>query len=166
MKSIFGWESQYEFEFILSISGINHTGDSMEKHIGSCRCGDIEFCFDNDPINSTFCYCKDCQALTGSDKWFGLWVPRENFSFTKGIPSSYTRSGDSGKEVHYHFCSICSTALCAEITAGNFYSVSATSLKNNNFTPKMSIYASSAPSWATFPNNVPKFDILPPGMAG
>ncbi|QPB83523.1 hypothetical protein CWC22_011195 [Pseudoalteromonas rubra] len=138
----------------------------MEKHIGSCRCGDIEFCFDKDPINSIFCYCKDCQALTGSDKWFGLWVPIENFSFTKGTPSSYTRSGGSGKEVHYHFCSTCSTALCAEVTAGNFYSVSATSLKHNNFTPKMSIYASSAPSWATFPDNVPKFDILPPGMAG
>jgi hypothetical protein len=138
----------------------------MEKHIGSCRCGGIEFYFYNDPINSIFCYCKECQAFTGSDKWFGLWVPKDNFKFTKGTPSTYTRAGDSGKDVNYKFCGTCSTALCAEVTAGNFYSVSATSLKNNKFNPKMSIYASSAPSWAIFPNDVPKFDTLPPGMGG
>lgn len=136
----------------------------MNKHIGSCRCGDIEFCFSNDPTNSIFCYCKECQALTGSDKWFGLWVPKDNFKFIKGDPSMYTRSGNSGKDVNYQFCGSCSTVLCAEVTAGNFYSVSATSLKNNKFNPKMSIYVSSAPSWATFPNDMPKFDILPPGM--
>ncbi|WP_086932642.1 GFA family protein [Agarilytica rhodophyticola] len=138
----------------------------MEKYIGNCSCGDIEFRFDNDPINSIFCYCKECQALTGSDKWFGLWVPRDNFKFTKGTPLVYTRVGSSGKEVNYHFCGMCSTVLCAEVTAGNFYSVSATSLKDNKFTPKMSIYASSAPSWAVFPGGLPKFDKLPPGMGG
>ena len=134
------------------------------KNTGICRCGDIEFCFDNDPINSIFCYCKECQALTGSDKWFGLWVPKDNFKFTKGTPSMYTRVGDSGKDVNYLFCKNCSTVLCAEVTAGNFYSVAATSLKNNRFAPKMSIYTSSAPSWAIFPDDVPKFDILPPRM--
>ncbi|WP_434341033.1 GFA family protein [Motilimonas cestriensis] len=138
----------------------------MEIHTGSCRCGDIEFCFYNDPINSIFCYCRECQALTGSDKWFGLWVARDNFEFTKGAPSTYTRAGNSGKDVNYKFCGTCSTALCAEVTAGNFYSVSATSLKNNKFNPKMSIYASFAPPWAIFPVDVPKFDALPPGLRG
>jgi hypothetical protein len=91
-------------------------------------------------------------------------VSKDNFKLTTGTPSSYTRVGDSGKEVNYLFCDTCSTALCAEVTAGDFYSVSATSLENNKFTPKMSIYVSSAPSWAIFPSDVPKFEILPPGM--
>jgi hypothetical protein len=138
----------------------------MEEYIGSCRCSEIEFYFDGDPINSIFCYCKECQVLTGSDKWFGIWVPKDNFKLTKGTPSIYTRVGDSGKHVNYLFCSTCSTVLCAEITAGNFYSVSATSLKYDTFTPKMSIYTSSAPPWAIFPEDVPKFGILPPGMGG
>ena len=87
----------------------------MEKYIGNCSCGDIEFCFDNDPINSIFCYCKACQALTGSDKWFGLWVPRDNFKFTKGTALSHTRVGDSGKEVNYYFCGTNQTALLEEV---------------------------------------------------
>ena len=136
----------------------------MEIHLGRCHCGDIQFQFDCEPINSIFCYCKECQVLTGSDKWFGHWVPKDNFKFTKGIPSKYTRTGDSGKDVNYLFCNTCSTVLCAEVTAGNFYSVSANSLKNNIFSAKMAIYALSAPPWAVFPDDVPKFDILPPGM--
>lgn len=152
--------------FTLSSSGYYQTGGNMERHSGGCRCGDIEFYFDKDPINSIFCYCKECQALTGSDKWFGLWVPEGHFRFTKGTPSTYARVGDSGKDVNYLFCRNCSTVLCAEVTAGNFYSVSATSLKNNKFNPKMSIYASSAPSWAVFPDDVPKFEFIPPGMRG
>lgn len=138
----------------------------MERHLGNCRCGDIEYYFDDDPINSIFCYCKECQALTGADKWFGLWVAKADFKFTEGTPSTYTRVGDSGKEVHYLFCSTCSAVLCADVTAGNFYSVSATSLKNNKFVPQMAIYVSSAPRWATFPDGLPKFDILPPRMEG
>lgn len=138
----------------------------MKNHTGRCRCGDVEFYFDVDPINSIFCYCKECQRLTGSDKWFGLWVPKDHFKWLKGTPTTYTRIGDSGKAVNYQFCGTCSTVLCAEVTAGHFYSVSATSLKNNAFSPKMSIYTHSAPSWAIIPNDVPRFDILPPGMGG
>ncbi|MGB1092952.1 MAG: GFA family protein, partial [Oceanobacter sp.] len=134
----------------------------MKEHVGSCRCGNIEYRFKEDPINSVFCYCKECQSLTGSDKWFGLWVSRENFSITKGTPSRYSRVGNSGKDVHYLFCDLCSTAVCADITVGNFYSVSANTLENNTFRPRMSIYAASAPSWALFPEDIPKFDVLPP----
>ncbi len=32
----------------------------------------IEYYFDDEPINSSFCYCRDCQKITGSDKFFGL----------------------------------------------------------------------------------------------
>ncbi len=136
----------------------------MEKHIGSCRCGDLEFHFKGEPLNTIFCYCEECQKLTGSDKWFGLWVPRANFEITKGAPLTYSRVGDSGAEVVYLFCGTCSTVVCAEVTAGDFYSVSATSLKLNPFPPKMAIYVSSSPTWAVLPEDVPNFDILPPGM--
>lgn len=138
----------------------------MEKHIGKCACGKIEYCFDGEPVNSAFCYCHECQKHSGSDKWFGLWVPVEQFKFTKGTPATYTRLGDSGKKVHHKFCSDCATTLCVDVTVANFYSVSATTLCNNPYTPKLAIYTASAPEWAVFPQEVPKFDILPPEMGG
>jgi len=139
---------------------------NMENHEGKCNCGNIKFSFEGDPINTVFCYCKECQSLTGSDKWFGLWVPKDKFKITKGSPSSYTRIADSGHEVHINFCGNCRTTVCAEITVANFYSVPATALSGHSFTPNMSIYAASAPEWAVFPEGIPKYDVLPPGMGG
>ncbi len=139
----------------------------MNKNEGNCSCGAIEYDFEGEPLNSVFCYCRECQATTGSDKWAGFWVPVEKFSYTKGTPKIFTRIGDSGKKVNINFCKDCGTTLCAEVTVGNFFSVAASTLKDSNtFSPKMSIYASSAPNWAVFPEGVPKFDILPPGMGG
>ena len=138
----------------------------MEKHIGKCSCGKIEYCFEGEPINSAFCYCHECQTHTGSDKWFGLWVPIDKFKFTKGTPSIFTRLGDSGKDMHHKFCADCGTNLCVEVTVANLYSVAASTLSNNNeYTPNMLIYTASAPKWAVFPEGIPKFDILPPEMS-
>ncbi|WP_163832044.1 hypothetical protein [Spartinivicinus ruber] len=49
----------------------------------------------------------------------------------------------------------------------DFYSVAASTLKDNStFAPKMAIYTASAPSWAVFPEGIPKFDVLPPEVSG
>jgi len=136
----------------------------MAKHVGKCGCGNIEFSFEGDPINTAFCYCHECQKHTGSDKWFGVWVPTDRFEFTKGKPSTYTRKGDSGEDMHHKFCSECGSTLAVNVTVGNFYSVAASTLSDCKFTPAMAIYTKSAPKWAVFPEGVPKFDILPPGM--
>ncbi len=136
----------------------------MKKHVGQCACGNIEYCFEGDPINTAFCYCSECQKHTGSDKWFGLWVPTEKFKFTKGDPSTFTRIGDSGKKMNHQFCGNCGTTLAIEVTVGNFYSVAAPTLNDNTFTPNMAIYTASAPTWAVFPEGIPMFDILPPNI--
>ena len=139
----------------------------MKNYKGQCSCGKVEYCFEGEPINSAFCYCHDCQTHTGSDKWFGLWVLAENFRFIKGKPAVFTRVGDSGKAVHYNFCSHCGTTLLVDPTVVDFYSVSApTVTTKNSFSPKMAIYTTSASEWAVFPKGVPKFDTLPTGMGG
>lgn len=135
----------------------------MAEYTGKCGCGNVEYLFEGEPLNSAFCYCKECQVHTGSDKWFGLWVPINKFKFTKGLPSNYTRQGDSGKDMNYQFCADCGATLCVEVTVGGFYSVAASTLDDSSmFSPKMAIYVSSAPEWAVFPEDIPKYDILPP----
>ncbi len=138
----------------------------MENHTGQCGCGELQYSFEGDPINTAFCYCSECQKFTGSDKWFGLWVPKDKLRFTKGEPSTYTRLGDSGKDMHHKFCAKCATTICVEVTVGNFYSVAASSMDDCQYRPSMAIYTASAPEWAVFPEGVPKFDQLPPGMGG
>jgi hypothetical protein len=137
----------------------------MEVRNGSCGCGELKYSVEDEPINTVFCYCKECQIHTGSDKWFGAWFPKEKFKITEGIPSIYTRKGNSGKDMNHMFCPNCGVMVAAEVTVGNFYSVGVSTLhKVSGLTPSMAIYTSSAPSWAVYPEGVPKFDILPPGM--
>ncbi len=138
----------------------------MKIYKGQCSCGQLQFQFEDEPFHSAFCYCRSCQIHTGSDKWFGLWVPTGKFKFITGKASCFTRKGDSGKDLNSLFCPDCGTTLCAEVTLGNFYSVSASSLTEpHNLTPQMLIYTESAPNWAVFPDNVPKYDTLPKNVA-
>jgi hypothetical protein len=138
----------------------------MKHKTGRCGCGQITYAFSNEPINTVFCYCKQCQIHTGSDKWFGVWVQKANFVFMKGIPSVYSRTGDSGQETKYHFCQHCGTTVCAEVVVGNFYSLSASTLdKADDLVPAMLIYTAYAPKWATIPQNIPAYDILPPFLS-
>lgn len=66
--------------------------------------------------------------------------------------------------MNHRFCSECGCTLAIEVTVGGFYSVAAPTLIENKFSPNMVIYAASAPKWAVFPEGVPRYDILPPGM--
>ena len=135
----------------------------MSTNYGRCDCGNIEYEFQDDPINTVFCYCKTCQLHTNSDKWFGVWVPFNKFKFIKGTPSSFTAIGDSGKETHRLFCGDCATPIGLKCDGFDLYSLSASTIEGGKaLRPKMLIYTSVAPDWATFPKGVPKYDTLPP----
>lgn len=139
----------------------------MNKTLGKCTCGELEFECEGDPINSVFCYCPSCQRLTNSDKWFGVWYSKNNMHLLKGEPRVFTRKGDSGKNMEHMFCRTCGTTIAAFCEAGDFYSVAASCLNiGQALLPKMLIYTSQAASWAHFPSDIPKFDILPPRMGG
>ncbi len=134
------------------------------KH-GKCACGNIEYSYEGDPINIAFCYCKDCQVHTGSDKFFALWVPKDGLQVDKGEPAVFTRLGDSGKPMHHHFCKDCGVTVYIDVTVVNMISIAAVTLDNNeNLKPAMAIYTASAPKWAVLPEGIPLFEKLPPGI--
>ncbi len=133
---------------------------------GSCQCGQVVFEFSGEPINQVFCYCTDCQARTGSDQWFGIWVPSENFSFVgETEPTKYTTLDDSGGDIHCHTCPHCGVSLSVEFTSGGFHTVAAGTIHDNGeFRPKLAIFTASAPAWALIPDDIPVFDRMPPDM--
>ena len=135
---------------------------------GSCQCGQVRFEFTGEPINQVFCYCTDCQKRTGSDQWFGIWVPSENFSFTgETKPAAYTTHDDSGGDIHCHTCPNCGVSLSVEFTRAGFHTVAAACIDGNGeFQPKLAIFTSSAPDWALIPTDIPVFDRFPPEMGG
>ena len=135
---------------------------------GSCQCGEVRFEFSGEPINQVFCYCTDCQVRTGGDKWFGIWVPSQNFQYVGDTaPTTYTTQADHGGEIHCHTCPNCGVSLSIEFAFAGFHTVAAPCIEGNGeFKPNMAIFASSAPEWAILPTDIPVFDRLPPEMGG
>ena len=133
---------------------------------GSCQCGQVRFEFTGEPINQVFCYCTDCQTRTGSDKWFGIWVPSDNFRFTgETEPAAWTTKDDAGADIHCHTCPVCGVSLSVEFTSAGFHTVAASNIEGNGeFSPRMAIFASSAAKWAILPSDIPVFDRFPPEM--
>jgi len=133
-----------------------------EVSSGCCRCGDVQFEFTGDPVGSIYCYCTECQRRTGSDKFFGAWVPSPNFRVVKGEPTRYERETDLGNFMDHYFCPRCGTNLFVVAENAGIHVVYVTALdKPLDLVPDMLLFTASAPDWAMFPEGVPSFDGMP-----
>ncbi|WP_234493811.1 GFA family protein [Vibrio maritimus] len=129
---------------------------------GGCQCGKVRYEVKGEPMNQMFCYCSDCQERTGGDKWFGVWYSHDNFKFTGAETKIYTRKGSTGADVHNHFCPDCGVTVCADITAGNLFTINGPSFDSSaHLAPKMAIFTASAPNWAVLPSDIPIFKTFP-----
>lgn len=83
------------------------------KHESSCSCGQLKLSYEGDITRTTICHCLACQKRTGSV--FGV-VTRLEKSKTKiaGESTVYTRIGDEGNEIKFHFCPKCGSTVYYE----------------------------------------------------
>ena len=80
----------------------------MKKLSGGCSCGAVRFAI-NDYLYVLMCHCDACKKRTGSA--YGLSVMTDTQAELVGETKTYTRSGESGKPVHYEFCPQCGTTV-------------------------------------------------------
>ena len=82
----------------------------MKVH-GACHCGDIAFEAEVDENKVTICHCTDCQVLTGTAYRTTVPAPAATMSFLRGTPTTYVKTGDSGRQRVHGFCGRCGTPL-------------------------------------------------------
>ena len=82
----------------------------MKVH-GQCHCGDIAFEADVDASAVTLCHCTDCQVLTGTAYRTTVRAPAAGFVLLRGQPTTYVKTGDSGRQRVHGFCGRCGTPL-------------------------------------------------------
>jgi len=133
-----------------------------KKMTGGCACGAIRYEFDQEPLNTVFCYCKDCQRAAGSDKFFSLILIADCFQLTKGTPTSYKTIAASGNELERFFCPKCGSTLFGKSQALGVVGLAAASLDEpNTYQPKIAIFTASAPQWAVIPDSLPQYPAAP-----
>jgi len=81
----------------------------MTRRAG-CACGALEaFCPDM-PLRISLCHCLQCQRRTGSTYGVAAFFAREDVRIS-GQSTLYSRPGDSGHAVKFHFCPACGSTV-------------------------------------------------------
>lgn len=133
------------------------------KHEGSCHCGKTKLSFAAEPELTFICHCNDCQKTTGSPFSVELMVSSDTFR-SDGELSTYTVTGDSGKQVHRRACLHCNSGLFLECDADPGYIfVKAGALLDSSWVePEMHIYTAAKQPWVKLADDLPHFEQAPP----
>ena len=127
---------------------------------GGCRCGQLRFEIAAEaPIAARVCWCRDCQ-------YFGAGAGTANATFARaavtvtGEVRKFTSKADSGAVMHRGFCPTCGTPVFSEAEPRpHLMIVRVGALDQSEIgKPHASIWIRSAPSWACFDPELPRFE--------
>jgi hypothetical protein len=132
---------------------------------GGCRCGSIRYECAADFIAMSFCYCRDCQRLSGSAFGTFVLIPPGSMRLQKGQPRRHAGMTDDGRLMTREFCGECGSPLFA--WTENIFAITAGSLDEPSvLKPSMAIWVNSAQPWAPIPGHLERFTKNPPISSG
>lgn len=115
---------------------------------GRCHCGAVNIEVPHAAMFTFSCHCSDCRKLSSGGRLLGHGTSLAAVKVT-GDMSIYTYQGDSGKDVHLHFCPLCSTQIYGVPTAHPDMAAVRASLLDNEaeFAPMQFIFTDEAYDW-------------------
>lgn len=124
-----------------------------------CSCGQLTLEADGDPIRISMCHCLECQRRTGSVFGAQARFPRENVRIA-GASTRYTRKGDSGGTIQFHFCPTCGSTVYYELAAvPGAIAVALGAFGDPTFpAPRISVYEARKHAWVGLPDGVEHMD--------
>jgi hypothetical protein len=127
----------------------------MSHHVASCCCGALKVTCAAEPVRVSICHCLECQRRTGSA--FSYNARFDGAAVTvEGPSATYTRQGDSGKMLHFHFCPACgSTVYWLLDAAPGVMAVAAGAFADPSFmAPRVSVYEQRKHNWVQLPDTI------------
>lgn len=122
----------------------------MTRRRASCSCGGLHLTCEGEPMRISICHCSSCQRRTGSVFGAQARFPRAQVSDITGRSRQFTRAGDSGNAITFHFCPDCgSTVYWEPGLAPDLIAVAVGAFADPFFpVPRHSVYESTRHSWA------------------
>jgi len=125
---------------------------------GGCACGAVRYECGAEPLFSVNCHCRDCQRETGSAFAPILAVLKSAFTLTRGKPTVFELTADSGQKTRRFFCAECGSPLFGEPgSRPDIVTIRVGSLDDpSGFQPSQDIYTASAQPWDYMNPTLPK----------
>ena len=119
------------------------------QRTATCCCGDLSITTDEEPIKVSACHCRSCQKRTGSAFSVAVFFP-EAAVIASGVSASYSRLGDSGFPVEFHFCRRCGSTIYwyPEFRPG-WVGVAIGCLDDRSLSPTQAVYEDDRMQWVT-----------------
>ena len=135
----------------------------MPEMTGGCRCGQIRYKANAEPVFTGVCHCKDCQKQSGTAFNIVVAVPQSAMSI-QGSPKTFSVTADSGKQNVSRFCPNCGSTILSEPGALPGVAVlRAGTLDDTSWLkPSMEIFCDSAQSWIQLGGGMQRFPKMPP----
>jgi hypothetical protein len=129
---------------------------------GRCFCGAVRFQFDEPPIATRACWCRDCQYLSSGNASINAIFRTRSFKLT-GTVGEYVSTADSGNTMRRRFCPKCGTQLFSEaLSRPELIVVRAGALDDPEIgRPASFIWTASAPDWGLVDKDLPGCDGQP-----
>ncbi len=124
------------------------------KITGGCHCGHVTYEAEIAPETVRICHCPDCQRLTGTAFRSNVASVPGSFALTRGAPTIYIKTAESGNQRCQAFCPQCGTPLYSTSPGPNPGEVYRLTLGGINEraelpAPGQQIWCRSALSWST-----------------
>ena len=133
---------------------------------GGCLCRAVRYRSTAEPIVARVCWCRVCQYIGAGGGTVNVCFPSAALTVS-GAVSDFSMVADSGNVAHRRFCPQCGTPLFSASEARpHLVFVRAGTLDDPELArPAMSIWTSSAPSWACLDPHLPRVERQPPPAA-
>lgn len=122
----------------------------MTTRHAACACGRIRLDCVGDPVRVSVCHCLACQQRTGSVFGAQARFRRDQVLTAEGVATRFTRTGDSGATITFHFCPACGSTVYWEVPAlPDFVVIAVGAFADPAFpAPTVSVYEDRQHPWA------------------
>ena len=133
----------------------------MSERTGSCLCGQVQYRLNAEPVAARICWCRDCQRIAANGTVNAIF-PSAAIEVT-GELATYTRTAESGNEVHRRFCPQCGCHMLADSSGRPGLTVVrvGTLDEASSVAPSANIWSTSAPAWACLDETLERIDQQP-----
>ena len=127
----------------------------MTSQTASCCCGQLRVVCEGPPMRVSLCHCLECQKRTGSLFGVAARYRIENVKF-EGRAKSWSRRGDEGNLIEFHFCPECGSNVWWQIEAHpDIVAVAAGNFADPDFPmPMRSVYQHRRHPWLELPERI------------
>lgn len=124
---------------------------------GGCLCGAVRYEIEAEPLVVRTCWCTDCQKFGAGSATVNVVFPAEAVHL-EGDLRDFASTADSGSAMHRGFCPACGTPVITGSEARpHLLGIRAGTLDDPELgRPQVTIWTSSAPSWAPIDPTIPQ----------